>query len=140
MGRKQDIKYWTQFCVHLRQRGGQFRLPRPRKSHYVNFSIGIYKVRARQVIKPHEVISVTFIIERENSRTNYYDALKKQRVEIENELGEPLCWEETHGERRVSLIKGNTDPTNEPDWPRQHEWMATKLEKIIEVFRPIIES
>jgi len=66
--------------------------------------------------------------------------LEKQREEIEKEFGESLCWEETHGERRVSLINVNTDPTDENDWSRQHEWIVTQLEKLIEVFHPRIQE
>ena len=136
---RQNIGYWTTFRGYLSRRSGQFRLPSSTKGHYVNFRIGTYRVRARQVIKPHRMISVTFIIERERSTTTYFHSLKEQRVEIENELGQSLCWEETHGERRVSLIRMNTDPMNERDWSNQHEWMTTQLEKLIEVFHPRIE-
>ena len=137
---KQNIRYWTEFCDYLRQRGSQFRPPRPRASHYVDFWIGTYRVRARQIIKPHGAISITFIIEREHSSTNYFHSLEKQRLEIGKEFGESLCWEETHGERRVSLIRMNTDPTDKKDWPHQHEWMVTQLEKLIEVFHPRIKG
>ncbi|MCY4553949.1 MAG: DUF4268 domain-containing protein [Candidatus Poribacteria bacterium] len=58
---------------------------------------------------------------------------------MENEFGKSLCWEEKHGERRVSLISVNTDPTDERDWSNQHEWMVIQLEKLIEVFHPRIE-
>ena len=138
--RRQNIRYWTQFCDDLRQRGSQFRLPKPRDSHYVDFWIGTYRVRARQIIKPCKEISVTFIVERMHSRTNYFHSLKKQQVEIEKEFGESLLWEEMHGEKRVSLIRINTDPTNEKDWYNQYEWMVTQLEKLIEVFHPRIKG
>ena len=136
---RQNERYWAEFCDYLRQRGSQFRLPRPYKSHYRNFGIGTYSVRARQVIKPDRLISITFIIESEHSSTTYYNSLKEQRKEIESEFGQLLLWERKHGERRVSLIRMNTDPTDEKDWSNQHEWIVTQLEKLIEVFHPRVE-
>ena len=93
----------------------------------------MHKVRARQVIR------VSVIIEGEESRTNYFHAWKKQRVEIEKKFDTPLLWEETQGEKRVSLRIWTTDPANEKEWSRQHEWMATQFEKLIEVFDPRIK-
>lgn len=139
---KQDLKYWTQFCDYLSQRSNQLRLPRPRKSHFMDFWIGTgCYVRARQVISPKEVISVSFVMK--GSAKTYFHSLKEQQTEIENEFGGSLSllWEEeVHKENRVSLIKEDMDPTDETDWSNQHEWIATKFEKLIEIFRPRLEK
>ena len=69
----------------------------------------------------------------------YFHSLEEQREEIESQFGESLEWfAEWETEKHVALRK-EADPKDENDWPRQHEWMATKLEKLNEVFRPRLE-
>ena len=95
----------------------------------------------RQVIRlrPRE-ISVEFcIIGGPNART-FFDALMEQQAEIEEEFeefGESLEWREKgpRGDRRLRLIKADVNPADETDWPNQHDWLATKLEKFNDVFR-----
>lgn len=43
-------------------------------------------------------------------------------------------------EKYISLSKSDTDPTDETDWQNQHEWLAAKIEKFNEVFRPRIKA
>ena len=147
---RQNKRFWTQFCDHLEQRGSQLRSRRDRTLHYLDFGMGTpgFAVRARQVIKSKvgnssvyrdgpTAITVGFIMTG-RART-YFHVLKEQQREIEEEFGEPLEWfAEWETERHVALRK-EADPEDENDWPRQHEWLATKLEKLNEVFRLRIE-
>ena len=151
--KKPNARYWTEFCDYLRQRSSQFHpLGKPNDNHYhfQDFLIEIpgfavkFAVRARQVVRPRREISVSFII-RHREVPACFDGLKEQKVEIENEFGESLSadgwWiERSHEIRVAALIKKDTDPTDENDWSHQHEWMATKLEKLHAVFCPRIEK
>lgn len=79
-------------------------------------------------------------------RTNLYiggdaakhilEQLKQQREAIEQELGYPLIWEDLPANRdcRVSVYLDNVDPDDESDWPRQHEWLAQRLNDFHRVF------
>ena len=69
----------------------------------------------------------------------YFQALEEQKAEIHNDCGECLEWYGVDSEKRIAFIKADADPTDETDWPDQHEWLASKFEKLIEVFRPRIE-
>ena len=40
----------------------------------------------------------------------------------------------------MSFHKSKTDPQDEDDWQRQHEWMASKLTKFDEVFRELLRE
>ena len=74
--------------------------------------------------------------------TAEFQSLKEQQAEIENECSESLSWYAVSSEKRVTFINADTnadtDVTNETDWGNQHEWLATNLEKLVEVFRPRI--
>ncbi len=138
---EQNIRYWTQFCDYLRQRGSQLQSQTSKERHFIDFRIGIgCFLRTRQVIKSKygpTAITVGFIMTG-RART-YFHVLKEQQREIEEEFGKPLEWfAEWKTEKHVALRK-EADPRDENDWSRQHEWLATKLEKLNEVFRPRIE-
>lgn len=61
---------------------------------------------------------------------------------IEEELGYRLEWEELPARRdsRISIYLSNVDPEEERDWPRQHEWLAAKLNDMHRVFSPRIRA
>ena len=136
---RQNVKYWTKFCDHLSQRGSQLQSRTSKVRHFIDFRIdtGCF-LRARQVINPSTAITVAFVMK--GTAKTYFHSLKEQQAEIENEFGESLRWfSGWETESHVWLIKEDIDPTDEEDWPNQHEWIATKLEKLNEIFRPRIE-
>lgn len=62
--------------------------------------------------------------------------LREQRVDIEQELGYPLDWEELPNRRdsRVSVYLTDVDPEDGGDWARQHMWLAQRLNEMQQVF------
>ena len=136
----QSRRFWTELCGHLRQRGSQLHPLEPIVSdykHYRDFQIGIpgFAVRASQRIK--KGLGAAFIMRGANAST-YFDALLEQQAEIHKECGESLSWYPTLSEKRVAFIKQDIDVTDATDWPNQHAWLASKLEKLNEVFLPRI--
>lgn len=139
--KRQSIRFWKEFCNHLRQRGSQLGPLEPIKSdykHYRDFQTGIpyFAVRASQRLK--EGLGAAFII-KGRAATTYFNALMEQQAKIHKECGESLSWYPVDSEKRIAFIKEDADVTDEKDWPNQHKWLATKLEKLNEVFRPRIE-
>jgi hypothetical protein len=66
----------------------------------------------------------------------YLGLLKSQKDAIEQELGYPLAWEELPSRRdcRIACYLNEVDPEEETDWPRQHEWLAKRLNDLHRVF------
>ena len=142
--KKQNVRYWNDFRDKLKSRGSQFQFPTYRRNHYINFRIEEECwVMVRQVIKPKPgELTVVLCIGGPN-RKNVFKALREQQAEIENEFGESLEWHGIEGrerrdQKRLHLIKADVNPADETDWPNQHEWLVTKLEKFNKVFRPRI--
>lgn len=138
---EQSVKYWTEFCIRLHQRGGlQFRLPSliARERHFIDFPMRTYILRASQRVRP-PVIAAAFILTGSDA-TTYFEALKEQQAEIHSECGGSLSWyAEAASEKRIAFLKWDTDVRDETDWSAQHEWIVSKFEKLNEVFRPRIE-
>ena len=66
----------------------------------------------------------------------FFGLLKRQKDAIERELGYPLEWEElpAGSDCRIASYLSNLDPEDKTDWPRQHEWMAKRLNDMHRVF------
>lgn len=138
---KQCIRYWTEFCDHLRQQGSQLYPLGAMKSdykHYRDFQIGIpnFAIRAAQRIK--EGLDAQLVI-KGNNATTYYNLLMEEQAEIHKECREALLWYPVKSEKRIVFRNINATPKDELDWQNQHKWLATKFDILIEVFIPRIE-
>ena len=74
--------------------------------------------------------------------TAYFELLRQQREEIEQALGR-LEWRASTIDRKepiVQLLRRDTDPNRQEDWPNQIDWMASALEGFDRTFRPRLIS
>ena len=63
--------------------------------------------------------------------------LERQSDEIESELGFPLEWgaeSPTSQDSIAACYYRDVDPDDESDWPRQHKWLAQRLNDLHRVF------
>ncbi len=139
---EQQFEFWTKLLEHMKQAKSQLQFPKPKKRGEIYFPIErpfwIEALQRRQ--KQKKGIAVSIHIEGENSK-GYFNSLKEKREEIENEFEGQLGWsEKSDGTRQISLRKSNADPANESDWPEQHKWLATTIEKFYNVFQPRIKE
>ena len=135
--KRQQEKFWTELRNHTPQTGSQLQFPKPQPAHHLEFDIGHpdFGIRLSQRRKQKD-ISASIYITGPNAEAHFH-LLNEQRENLESEFGVPLEWSEK--ERWVYLLKQDTDPTDETDWPNQHEWLASKLELFDKVFRPRIK-
>ena len=137
----QNIKYWTGLCKHLDRRDSCLQRPTANASHYRDLQIGMkgFSLRARQTIK-HKEISASLVMRGANAIGHFY-ALRVQEEEIEKDFGDKLeWWARAKSEKRVAFRNQDADPTDEKDWPNQHEWLVDMLERLYGVFHPRLEK
>ena len=68
-----------------------------------------------------------------------FDELKNNLQEIETQFGAELQWKKPSWQvPQVGVYKNIANPTNEANWPEQFEWLRSNLERLAEVFQPII--
>lgn len=140
--REQNIRYWTDFCDYLSKQGSQLQYQNSKERHFIDFRIGTgCFLRARQVIQSQygpTAITVGFIMK--GSAMAYFHSFEKEKKEIESQFGKPLDWYAGYKHEKHVALRKVADPSDENDWPRQYQWLATNLEKLNEVFRPRIEK
>ena len=138
----QQEQFWTQLRDAMVEKGSRVRCPKPVWGNFLVFSIGRtdFSMEAWQASQNKE-IGIRLYMRGQDATAHFY-LLKEQQAEIEEAFGEPLEWAELPGRKscRISLRKGDTDPTDVSDWPKQHEWLADKLERFNTVFRPRIQA
>ena len=72
---------------------------------------------------------------------SFFGLLKRQKDEIEKELGYSLEWEKyKNRDYRIASYFDDVDPMDEADWPRQHKWLAEHLNAMHRVFAPRVKD
>ena len=134
-------RFWSEFHKHLTESNS---LLDPQGSsenpQYFGFRIGevsdIWLAAWRH--QDNKYFAVNLHLKGQNAQL-YFDKLKEQQNEIENELGTTLEWKKSPSYNpsvpQVGLYK-NMDSSEEADWSNQFEWLRLNLEKLDEVFRP----
>ena len=135
-------RFWTSLRDYMVEKNNPVKFPKPNAWRFLIFSIGRsgFSMEAWQSQQNKE-IGIRMYTSGQHAKVHFY-LLAEQQQEIEREFGGSLEWAELPNSKssRISLRKKETDPTDETDWPNQHEWLASKLELFDKVFRPRIKA
>src|SRR5687768_13452265 len=87
------------------------------------------------MVRPKKQIRVELYISGSKAKS-FFAELLRQKDAVERELGYPLEWWElpSRKDSRVGCQLNDVDPENEADWPRQHDWLAKRLNDMHRVF------
>jgi hypothetical protein len=136
-------EYWTSLNRSLDTVGGPISgNRRPQPQAWMSFPIGRSGFYLNGVmIRPKDQIRAEIYISGDQAKS-FFGLLKRQRDAIEQELSQPLEWEELPSRRdcRISSYLNGADPEDEADWPRQHEWLAKRLNDMHRVFAPRVRA
>jgi hypothetical protein len=136
-------EYWAALNPVLTAAGGPIagnRKPQPQSwmAYSIgrsNFNVGAAMKRAKSLIRAELYISGY-------QAKAFFHLLQRQKEQIELELGYPLEWDELPAgtDCRISSQLSNVDPEDVADWPRQHEWLARRLNSMHRVFAPRVSA
>ena len=90
---------------------------------------------AAAMIRPKNQIRAELYLRGNNAKA-FFGLLKQQKDPIERELKYSLEWEELPAgqDSRIASYLNGVNPEDELDWPRQHEWLAKRLNELHGVF------
>jgi len=132
-----QIKYWTGFREVLLTSNGPARVSEPAARHWFSSPIGRggFFLAAATDTREGRIRAELYIDAEDAIR--YFEALERDRADIESKLGFPLDWQRLDGQKACRIaIRKNVDPRDESTWPEQHEWLASRLNRMHEVLAP----
>ena len=138
--RRLYLEYWTGLREHLEQRNGVIAPRKPYSQPWMSFAVGRsnFHLHAWASVR-NKWIRVDLMTDGEHGKPHFC-LLKKDRAEIEKEIGAELVWKENPVERYISLYQRGTDPEDRQDWDRQHQWLCDQLETFHKVFSPRVKG
>jgi hypothetical protein len=132
-----QVAYWGSLGAALMAAGGPLaRERKPQPQSWMSYSIGRsgFGINAAMA-RPKRQVRAELYISSSHAK-QFFRLLHAQKAEIESELGYALAWEELPEgkDTRISVPLSDTDPEDQGDWPRQHEWLVARLNDLHRVF------
>jgi hypothetical protein len=143
-----QLKFWTAFKQYMESEGSFVRCQKPSPHHWTNYAIGRSGVHLDSVISiwnsetglKGPEIRAGLYLDGPNAKQEFA-VLEKQKESIETALGFTLTWHNPENKAACRLnTRQNTDFLNESLWPEQFEWLRQRLEKMHNVFAPIVKN
>lgn len=132
-----QLAYWSALGSVLMARSGPLaRERKPQPQSWMSYSIGRsgFGVNA-SMVRPKRQVRAELYISNADAK-GFFHLLHEQKSEIEAELGYALDWDALPEGRdtRISTAFNGIDPEDRADWPRQHDWLAARLNEFYRVF------
>lgn len=131
--RAMQLEYWTAFDDALRNACG--RVPGGLKAQaqsWMSYGIGRPGLSlAACMSRPKRHVRAEVYMSGRKAKA-FFNRLHEQRDGVERQLGYGLEWEELPAglDSRIAIYLRDVNPEDRADWPRQHEWLATKLDEL----------
>ena len=136
-----QVEYWTKFRDVLVASNGPARASKPAARHWFGVPIGRggFNLSAIADTRGGRIRAEMYIEIADSIR--YFEALRKDRGDIESDLGFPLDWQPLHGKKACRIaITEDLDPTDKSTWLEQHRWLADRLNRMHAVLAPRVSK
>jgi hypothetical protein len=135
--------YWAAFDKVLGTSGGPVSGgKKPQPQSWMAYPIGRSSVTLNAaMVRPKKQVRAELYLSGAKAKA-FFHLLAEHKAGIERDLGFALDWEELPAgqDSRISISLDDADPENEPDWPRQHEWLARRLNEMHRVLAPRVRA
>ena len=140
--RESRMAYWAAFNTTLDDVGGPVSGITPQPDAWMAYGAGRegFTVQARMAHTKKLIWTELNI--RGRGAKGYFKLLERQREEIEREAGFEMKWlEQPQWQNcRIEHSLDGVNPFDEEDWPRQHKWLADRLNAMHSAFSPRIRN
>ena len=146
--RQIQLKFWTEFRQHMESKGSFIKCQKPLPQSWTNYTLGRSGVHLASVVsiwnsltgKKGPEIRAELYLDGPKAKQEFA-ILEKQKQTIEAKLGLNLTWHNQDNTDSCRLYtRQDADFTNEALWPEQFEWLRTRLEKMHQVFTPLVKD
>lgn len=133
------MRFWEDFS-RLCDATGTLRRRKPAPKQWMDYSLGRTGIVLRLEISERESrLKIGVYLQGESSK-KWFASLENDRPRIDEAFGQALDWDRLPHRQscRIGLMLENADPTDEDDWPRQHQWLLDMAKRFDRTFRPVI--
>ncbi|MFN9237669.1 MAG: DUF4268 domain-containing protein [Planctomyces sp.] len=137
-----QLDYWTGFREYLEEHAERITPTKAHPQGFMDFSLGRSGIWLAASIRVRMKGITALVVLGSQHAESHFRQLEKQRLRFDGKFGEPLEWrplpERKH--KHILIRLEDADPEDRKDWPRQHEWLRAKLDKLHETFSEAIKS
>lgn len=137
---KLHLEFWTQFRQYMDERHSPIRIQKPSTSYWTNVAVGrtnFTLVVQNGMRDGYSELHLTLL--GTDAKANFR-ALLEHRDPIEAALG-PLEWRELPNAKESQIALRRTATPSDPNsWPELNAWLAERIERWVEVLRPIVKD
>jgi hypothetical protein len=130
-----QLDFWTKFKSFAQERT-KISLQTPRPQHWFDISIGFSEAHIGLTVNTRDERLGCEI----TSNKNLFEELKKQKNEIEKELGLQLDWRERDSVCRIVVYRDNFDIENNTEMERYFDWLLNTALSFRKVFGVYIKK
>ena len=135
-------EFWASLKEYMEEKGTFLKLRKPHPQSWYSLAVGKSNFEIDltiRTIKPR--VGCELYISGEQAK-KAYNALLKNKEEIEKEFGEKLDWQELPEKRdcRIALYNIGADIEKREEWNNYFEWLREKAEKFHKVFSKRVKN
>lgn len=145
--RKAQLAYWTGFRDWVEQHS-DLRVRPPKPEHASILAIGkagawiagiVSKWSSEESVYSSELRAE--LVLQFDGANDVFDQLNSRHAEFDEQIGETLLWDPAEGSKRCRIyLRRDGDYTDENQWPDQFAWMASRLEKLRDIFGQMLKG
>jgi hypothetical protein len=136
-----QLQFWTSFREYADQHAERIRMTKPPARNWWRISVGRPGFHLCAIANPGKSeLRAEFLITHDDSAV-LYEKFFEQRTQLDRAVGEPLGWNSSDDVTMKRIFLQRTaDLEDRAAWPDYHRWLAEKLDKLDQVFRPHVRS
>lgn len=135
------LRYWTAFVAVAGEGWPGLRFTPPKPSRYAELGMGHNAHCWCGIRKQDNTIRCGITLKGAKADA-VFRYLLERKEDIEAALGFELAWDDEDGTQRCTakITHPSCDPTDEADWPRQHNWLLQTVSALHTTFRPHVRA
>jgi hypothetical protein len=135
-------QFWGVLAEEMAGRRTVLRPQKPLPQHWTNYAIGRAGFTLMAYVNSREERVGSDLIIATDEAKSQFQALFAQRESIEAALGFELDWHELphRMQSKIGCCRGNSPFADRAHWPEYTAWIADRLVRMDEVFRPVVRA
>lgn len=134
------LDFWNAFKIFMEDAGTTLKMRQPRPQHWYTFAVGRSKFNISLTTNTQSKRIGCEIYIRGEDAKKAFAQLEKQKVEIEQTLGELEWYELPDGQDCRIKLSRDGDSKTHSQWKEIHDWLKVNAEAFYEIFSPKIKG